>query len=182
MGVAVDWDTPEKPTGGYGPLTAHPHFKPPMGVGLAVDAGAVKGGGYLFLDYARGEYAGAIELVFAGFLSLKAIGIITTRMPDGTPGFSLLIIITAEFGTGIQLGFGFTLLGVGGLLGLNRTMRLEPWPKGSAPGDQAACMFPQDVVANARRIIGDLRTFFPPQQGGSSSARWPSSAGARRHW
>ena len=42
MGVAVDWDTPEKPTGGYGPLTAHPHFKPPMGVGLVVDAGAVR--------------------------------------------------------------------------------------------------------------------------------------------
>ena len=26
-------------------------------------------------------------------------------------------------------------------------------------------MFPQDVVANAPRIISDLRTFFPPQQG-----------------
>ena len=51
-------------------------------------------------------------------------GSITTRMPDGSHGFSLLIIITAEFGAGIQLGFGFTLIGVGGLLGLNRTMRL----------------------------------------------------------
>ena len=45
-------------------------------------------------------------------------------MPDGSHGFSLLIIITAEFGPGIQLGFGFTLIGVGGLLGLNRTMQL----------------------------------------------------------
>ena len=35
------------------------------------------------------------------------------------------MIITAEFGTGIQLGFGFTLIGVGGLLGLNRTMNLR---------------------------------------------------------
>ena len=53
-------------------------------------------------------------------------------MPDGSPGFSLLVIITAEFGAGIQLGFGFTLLGVGGLLGLNRTMRLDAADGGRA--------------------------------------------------
>ena len=92
----------------------------------------VKGGGYLYIDPERGEYAGALELAFAEFLALKAIGIITTRMPDGSEGFSLLIVITAEFGTGIQLGFGFTLLGVGGLLGLNRTMRLDAADRGRA--------------------------------------------------
>ena len=46
-------------------------------------------------------------------------------MPDGSKGFSLLIIMTADFGPGIQLGFGFTLLAVGGLVGLNRTMNLQ---------------------------------------------------------
>src|SRR4029077_2772120 len=105
-------------------------FKPPNGVGLSVDAGIVKGGGFLYIDTERGQYAGALELTFAGFLSLKAIGIITTRMPDGSPGFSLLILVTAEFGTGLQLGWGFTLLGVGGLLGLNRTMRLDALAEG----------------------------------------------------
>jgi hypothetical protein len=140
-------------------------FKPPNGVGLSVDTGIVKGGGFLYIDTARGEYAGALELTFAGFLSLKAIGIITTRMPDGSPGFSLLILITAEFGTGLQLGFGFTLLGVGGLLGLNRTMRLDALAEGVRTGSITSVMFPKDVVANAPRIIGDLNTFFPPRQG-----------------
>ena len=42
---------------------------------------------------------------------IQAIGIITTKMPDGSTGFSLLIIMSVEFGAGIQLGFGFTLLG-----------------------------------------------------------------------
>ena len=37
-------------------------FKPPNGVGLSLDAGVVKGGGYLFFDFDRGEYAGALEL------------------------------------------------------------------------------------------------------------------------
>ncbi len=141
------------------------NFKPPNGVGLSVDAGVVKGGGYLYFDFDREEYAGALELVFSGFLTLKAIGLITTKMPDGSKGFSLLIIITAEFGTGFQLGFGFVLLGVGGLLGLNRTMKLEALTEGIRTGAAANVLFPQDVVANAPRIISDLRRFFPPENG-----------------
>jgi hypothetical protein len=140
-------------------------FKPPNGVGLSVDAGVIKGGGYLYFDFEREEYAGALELVFSGFLNLKAIGLITTKMPDGSPGFSLLIIITAEFGTGIQLGFGFTLLGVGGLIGLNRTMRLQPLAEGVRTGAVNNILFPKDVIANAPRIISDLRTIFPPEEG-----------------
>lgn len=152
--------------GNLGPLDLAVGFKPPNGVGLSVDAGIVKGGGYLFLDPDRGEYAGALELTFAEFLSLKAIGIITTKMPDGSPGFSLLIIITAEFGaTGLQLGYGFTLLGVGGLIGLNRTIQLDALAAGVRTGAVNNILFPTDIVANAPRIISDLRTIFPPQNG-----------------
>src|SRR5207249_2934696 len=113
----------------------------------------------------HGEYAGVLELVVADFLSLHAIGLITTKMPDGSSGFSLLVIITAEFGAGIQLGFGFTLLAVGGLLGLNRTMLLHPLMEGVRTGSINSIMFPQNVVANAPRIISDLRAIFPPQNG-----------------
>jgi hypothetical protein len=148
-----------------GPLELSLDFKPPSGVGLSIDAAVIRGGGYLYFDTDKGEYAGALELVFSGFLSLKAIGIISTRMPDGSPGFALLIIITAEFGTPIQLGFGFTLIGVGGLLGLNRTMKLEELAEGVRTGAVESVMFPHDVVANAPRIISDLQRFFPAQQG-----------------
>src|SRR5690606_38239983 len=140
-------------------------FKPPNGVGLSVDVGVVKGGGYLFFDFDKGEYAGALELTFSEIVSLKAIGVINTKMPDGSPGFSLIIIITAEFGTGIQLGFGFTLLGVGGLLGLNRTMKLEALAEGVRTGAVEGIMFPTNVVENAPRIISDLRNFFPVEEG-----------------
>ena len=111
------------------------------------------------------EYAGALELTFSDFLSLKAIGLVTTRMPDGSKGFSLLIIITAEFSPGLQLGFGFTLIGVGGLLGLNRTVVLEALALGVRTGAVNGILFPVDVVANAPRIISDLRTIFPPSAG-----------------
>lgn len=163
MGIMATFSFPDD-RGNLGPLNASLDFKPPNGVGLSIDAGVVKGGGYLYFDFDKEEYAGALELVFSGFLTLKAIGLITTRMPDGSKGFSLLVIITAEFGSPIQLSFGFTLSGVGGLLGLHRTMRLEPLAEGVRTGAVNSVMFPTNVVENAPRIISDLRTFFPPQQ------------------
>nr|WP_281723021.1 DUF6603 domain-containing protein [Nitrosomonas nitrosa] len=148
--------------GKLGDLDVSVDFKPPNGVGLSLDAGVVKGGGYLYFDFDREEYAGVLELAIAKIVTVKAIGLITTKMPDGSKGFSLLIIITAEFGTGIQLGFGFTLIGLGGLLGLNRTMNLQPLMEGVRTGAINSIMFPQNPVANAPRIISDLRTIFPP--------------------
>ncbi|REL33840.1 hypothetical protein DYD21_10570 [Rhodohalobacter sp. SW132] len=163
MGAQLGIDFPDDQSGNLGPLNLTFTFKPPNGVGLAVDAGPVKGGGYLFFDFDREEYAGALELVFSDWIALKAIGLITTKMPDGSRGFSMLIIITVEFGTGIQLGFGFTLNGVGGLLGINRIVSIESLKDGIRTGSVESIMFPKDVVENAPRIISDLRKFFPPQ-------------------
>lgn len=166
IGLRAEFTFPSDSSGNLGPVDLGLGFKPPKGVGLAIDAGMVKGGGYLYFDFEKEQYAGALELTVAEFLSLKAIGLITTRMPDGSKGFSLLVIITAEFGdTGYQLGYGFTLLGVGGLLGLNRTMRLQPLMEGVRTGAVNRIMFPTNIIANAPRIISDLRTIFPPQEG-----------------
>lgn len=165
MGVLMDLRFAESVDARFGPFDTRLGFKPPNGVGLVVDAGIVTGGGYLYFDFDRGEYAGVLELSIAEIVSVKAIGLITTRMPDGSKGFSLLIIITAEFGAGIQLGFGFTLLGVGGILGLNRTMNLQPLMEGVRSGAINSIMFPQNPVENAARIISDLRAIFPPYEG-----------------
>ncbi len=149
IGLTATFAFPPNHDGNLGPVDLRLGFKPPNGVGLSIDAGVVKGGGYLYVDADRGEYAGALELTFAEFLSIKAIGLITTKMPDGSKGFSLLIIMTVEFGTGLQLGFGFTLLAVGGLIGLNRTMNLEALLQGVRTGGLTTVMFPKDIIANA---------------------------------
>ncbi len=165
IGLEATLAFPANRDGNLGPINLDLDFLPPRGVGLSVDAGVVKGGGYLVVDAARGEYAGALELTFANLVSIKAIGIITTKAPDGSPGFSLLIIMSVEFGTGIQLGFGFTLLALGGLVGLNRTMNLQALTDGVRSGSLTSVMFPRDIVANAPKIISDLRTFFPAHDG-----------------
>src|SRR5262249_42896661 len=57
-------------------------FKAPSGVGISVDAPAVSGGGFLSFDTDKGQYAGVLQLALEGGISVKAIGIITTKLPD----------------------------------------------------------------------------------------------------
>lgn len=140
-------------------------LKPPDGIGLSINAGIVTGGGYLYIDADKGEYAGALQLSVNNFLSLTAIGLISTKMPDGSDGFSMLVIVTAQFMPPFQLGYGFTLNGVGGLLGLNREVLLDPLRDGVRTGAINGIMFPTDVIANAPRIISDLQTIFPTKEG-----------------
>ncbi len=166
MGATGAFRLPAKNDGNAGPVDFALGFKPPEGVGLSLDAGAVRGGGYLFFNNDKREYAGVMQLNVLDMVSITAITLITTRMPDGTDGFSLLVIITVEFSPGIQLGFGFALIGLGGLLGLNRTMMLEPLMLGVKTGTINSIMFPQgDIIANAPRIISDLQAIFPPYKG-----------------
>ena len=61
IGMAVKTSFPSG-GGNLGPANLTFDFKPPNGVGLSIDAGLVKGGGYLYFDFDRGEYAGVLEL------------------------------------------------------------------------------------------------------------------------
>ncbi|PRY53287.1 hypothetical protein B0I27_104297 [Arcticibacter pallidicorallinus] len=149
--------------GGVGGYDISPKIKLPNGIGVRVNAEIIKGGGFLYIDEERGEYFGALELEFKNLFSLKAVGLINTIMPDGSKGFSMIVIITAEFSP-IQLGFGFTLLAVGGLLGLNRTVQVEPLRIGIKTNAIKSILFPEDVVGNISRIISDIREIFPVKQ------------------
>ena len=146
---------------GYG---LEPKVKFPNGAGVRVNASVITGGGFLYIDEPKGEYYGALQLSFKGLFDLKAVGIINTIMPDGRKGFSMFILITAEFAP-IQLGFGFTLLGVGGMLGINRGMDVEPIRVGLRTGAIRSILFPEDVVGNIQRIISDIKQIFPIKEG-----------------
>lgn len=150
--------------GNLGPADLDVSFMPPNGIGLELNAGGFTGGGFLFLDSDKGEYAGGLELTFLGAISVRAVGILSTRLPDGSKGFSLLIILASEFPP-IQLSYGFTLLGIGGMLGLNRTVLVDALQAGVRDGSLNSILFPEDIVANAARIIGDIKRIFPPRDG-----------------
>lgn len=150
--------------GNAGPFDIGVGFKPPTGIGLSIDASAFKGGGFLSFDFENERYVGALELSVKDKVALKVIGVLTTKLPGNDDGYSLLLLITAEFEP-INLGFGFTLNGVGGLIALNRTMNLNYLRDGVKANTLDNILFPQDPIANINQIISDLEGAFPVQEG-----------------
>jgi hypothetical protein len=56
-------------------------------------------------------------------------------------------------------------MGVGGLLGLNRTVDLRALSLGVRTGAASGVLFPVDPVVNASRLLSDLRALFPAAPG-----------------
>ncbi|MGE8165997.1 DUF6603 domain-containing protein [Paraburkholderia sp. NPDC080076] len=151
MGMLVDLQVGGKPP-------PHFSFKRPNGIGLSLDAGVVKGGGYLAVD-ATG-YAGTLELKLLA-IDVKAICVLSTT----ETGYSLLLLIYGEFPP-VQLSFGFTLTGIGGLIGVQHTTNITALSQGISNGALDAVLFPTNPVGDAPKIISTLRTLFPVKPGG----------------
>ena len=163
--VGMQLDITAPPEGGNaGPVHTRIGFKPPTGIGIVVDATAVKGGGFLSLDYERQQYAGVLELSIQNTIDVKAIGILNARLPDGRPGFSLLLIVTGEFPP-LPLGMGFTLNGLGGLIGINRTVAVDVLRAGLRNGAMDAVLFPPNPLANVPALLGTIGAVFPVAEG-----------------
>jgi len=163
IGIIANLSFPEG-GGNLGPVNLNLGFKWPTGVGLSIDASGLTGGGYLEFDPDNGRYVGILQLQFSE-IGLLAITLITTKMPDGSKGFSMLSMINVSFSPAISLPYNFKLHAVGGLLGIHRTMKIDVIRDGLKNGILDSVMFPEgDVIQRAPQIISDLRSIFPPTE------------------
>jgi hypothetical protein len=133
--------------------------KPPSAAGLRVGTALLTGGGFLSYNDATREYGGVLDLQFTT-IGITAIGLI------GTDPFSLVIVIGVHFLPKIELSFGFTLSGVGGLLAIERRLDSDALRAGIDQGAVSMLLFPEDPVATAPQILQRLEAVFPPQSGG----------------
>jgi hypothetical protein len=163
-GIGIQFDVLFE-DGNAGPADVAVGFRAPDGAGLAINAPMVAGGGFLSFDSEQGQYSGFLELKIAERISVKAFGLLSTRLPGGGKGYSLIILIFVEGFKPIPLGFGFNLAGIGGLLALNRTFDEEALRTGLKQHTLDSVMFPQDPVRNAPQIISNLNRVFPPAIG-----------------
>jgi hypothetical protein len=147
-------------SGNLGPVDLDLSFKPPSGAGVAIDAGGIQGGGFLAHDSLAGRYSGALNLAVYG-VSVSAFGVLDTKLPNDVKGYSFMVLISAEF-TPIQLGLGFTLNGVGGAIGINRTLSKESLDGAVRSGRLDHILFPRDPAAHTPEILSDLQAYFPP--------------------
>lgn len=149
--------------------------KIPTGAGLRLKTPAIKGGGYLRYDEIREEYGGVFQLELAK-IGITAIGLI------GTKPFSLVIVIGVQFSPKIELGFGFTLSGLGGILAIERTLDSAALRDGLKDGAVDQILFPADPVAAAPQILFQLSKIFPERADGFvigpiAQLGWGSQAG-----
>ena len=154
LGFQLDADRREN--GNFGSFHVDLGFKPPNGVGLLLDTSVIKGGGYLYADPANNEYAGAFELLLFGKVGVKAIGVLTTRPDD----WSLLVLLYTQLPIS-QPSPGFTLNGIGGLLGVQHGVDVAQLVAGMKTKAFDDILFPANPVGDAPRILNRLRTLFP---------------------
>jgi hypothetical protein len=133
----------------------------PRGIGVVIEAGPVRGGGYLSVQRSGGvtRYAGALSLRLL-MLDVFAFGILEERHE----GLSFVAVLGVRFHFGIQLGFGFMVTGVGGIVGIHRRADLASMRDRLASGAAGNVLFNDDPAKNAPALLHDLDAFFPAQR------------------
>ena len=134
----------------------------------------MRGGGYLAISGTT--YSGLLD-VAVGPVEARAFGILDTA---ADPGFSLIVVMTAEFDPAIEIALGFTLNGIGGVVGLQRATDTDALRMRLHDHGIDQLLFPHDPVAAAPQILHTLGGSSRPGPAASSSARWSRWAGAIR--
>jgi len=135
-----------------------PSFATPTGIGVAIDASVVKGGG--FLRVTDTQIAGALELslVLGSLeLSIQAFGII--QQINGE--LSFIVVMSVKFSPAIEIFLGLTLNAVGGVFGLNRTVDSTSLRALVRDGHAKDVLIPDDLIARADLVLAAVATVFP---------------------
>ena len=138
--------TARRPATWAGPTQGSASSRRP-GAGLVCTPSGLSGGGFIGRDPASGRYSGVLNLR-AGQIDITALGLLDTKLPGAQRDYALLVALGATF-PAIEIGFGFALTSVGGLLALNRRWTLtrcgpaggrdgRPDPRPRGPGPQRA--------------------------------------------
>ncbi|MBP8181406.1 MAG: hypothetical protein KAZ88_10485 [Acidimicrobiia bacterium] len=155
IGLVLSLDLTGEGALGFLDLALEP--RPPSGASAELDIPGVSGGGYL--AHVDDEMRGMLSANL-GVVRVTGYGIL------GTDKFSLLVLLAAEFLPPIQLSFGFTLAGVGGIVGINRRANIEAIGRAVSSGDLSKLLFPQDPVGEAPQLLSSLSSCFPYDDGG----------------
>ncbi len=135
---------------------------PISGFGTSLDLGPVQVSGAGYLDPSR-RAAGALLSAELGFARADL-----ALLLDAADDVAVLGLLRAAFRpTGIQLGLGFSLDAVGGLVGVNRTVDGDAMRRRIADGSALDALFggggsSADQIRRTLNALGDL---FPPRPG-----------------
>jgi hypothetical protein len=130
----------------------------PDGAGVELALPVVTGAGTV-RHVPSGEYSGLLALTIPP-MSAQAFGVLHLDP------FSFLVILSATFPPpGVQIGFGFAVTGVGGIVGVGRRVDAQDLAQAVVSGTIADLLFPVDPEKHADRVVAALPAIFPPAPG-----------------
>jgi hypothetical protein len=133
----------------------------PDGAGVSLDLPVVGGSGTLMKLGA--DLAGALSVKIPPMTAV-AFGLLSPGR-DGSP-LSFLVVMGATFPPpGVQVGFGFAVTGMGGVVGINRRIDRDALLRAVTDGTAAQLLFPSDPVGAGRAAIEALPRIFPAARG-----------------
>jgi hypothetical protein len=129
-----------------------------------VNLGGVVGAGSLAILDDGHRYEGFLTLSIQDKVAIQAFGILTDHLPDGTKATSMVLLLMATFSP-IQLGLGFTLNGLGGVVGVNRATDTD-YLRGLVRGGHLdQLLFPANVLDNPAAALALVDAAFPATEG-----------------
>lgn len=135
----------------------------PDGVGVALALPVVSGSGAVAVIGDGPDLAGLLTVRIPP-MSAQAFGVLTPAA-GGAP-LSFLVLIGATFPPpGIQIGFGFAVSGLGGVVGVNRRIDRDALIRAVTDGSAAHLLFPTDPAGAGPAAITALPSVFPAARG-----------------
>ncbi|HET9020952.1 MAG TPA: DUF6603 domain-containing protein [Ornithinibacter sp.] len=135
---------------------------PLTGLGVSLDAGIVKGGGFLRIEPTG--VSGALELALtlgSVEIAIRAVGVLESV--EGR--LSFVVVMSVEFTPAIEIFLGLTLNAVGGVFGVNRTVDTDGLTAMVRTGRMTDVMFPRDLASRAVEVIAAVKQVFPARTG-----------------
>jgi hypothetical protein len=133
----------------------------PRGAGVAIDLPAVSGSGVL--ARVGDDLAGELSVEIPP-MSASAFGVLSPPR-DGRP-LSFLVVMGATFPPpGVQIGFGFAISGLGGVVGVNRRIDRDALLRAVTDGTAAQLLFPSDPAGAGQAAVQALPAIFPAARG-----------------
>ena len=130
----------------------------PDGAGVDLALPIITGAGAVRL-VPSGDYSGLLALTIPP-MSAQAFGVLHLDP------LSFLIVMSATFPPpGVQIGFGFAVTGVGGIVGVGRRADAQGLAQAVVSGTIADLLFPADPDKHADRVVAALPAIFPPAPG-----------------
>jgi hypothetical protein len=136
----------------------------PTGIGISVGAPEVTGGGFLGYEPDSDRYSGALHISIGGAIDIAAWGVL--QRGSAARHWSLAVFLAGHIPP-IDLGLGFRLTALGGVLALHRRMDTDALRDAAAGvrGTLDDLLFPDHPETRLPQILASMERFFPPAAG-----------------